>query len=130
MFALMITVNAQTTVKTPQVVNYTYSDTLAKDETFNNTYYVKAFADNLRLQVSADTLTTGYIKVQTIIAGSLDNSNWTNIDTLVVAGSGASAYGVKLSQNTFYNYLKVTVKAIDSTQYVEPKYYLLIDQKE
>lgn len=129
LFAFFGITNGQDLVRNTGVQTYEYGDTLVKDSTYNNVYYVSTFVDNLRLQMESDTLKTGYIKVNAIVSGSLDYSNWYNIDTLSVAGSGASANGTLLTSNVFYNYIKVTVKAIDSTQYVTSKYYLLIDKE-
>lgn len=128
LFVLTLSVNAQTLIKAPTTVAYAHADTVKKNTTFSKTYFVQNTRDILRLQVNVDTLKAGYLKVQSIISGSLDHKNWTDIDTLVVKSEGAKHFGVKLSQNAYYNYLRVTVKAIDSTQFVRVKYYLLIDK--
>lgn len=110
------------------VKSYHYSDSLKKNATITQYYYIPDFCENYRLQTDCDTLSAGYIKVSTIVYGSLDYSNWVSIDTLVTAGSGASATGNALNTNIYYNYLKVVSKAVDSTQYVDYKYKLLIDK--
>jgi len=121
--------SAQELIKTDGVVNYTYGDTLYKDSSFNKVYYVSNFAKTLSLQLDADTLKTGYIKVKGYVYKSLDNSNWSLIDSVSTSGNGFRASNYKLLQNFYGNYVKINVTAIDSTQYVNANFHLLIDKE-
>ena len=127
---------AQTLVKSDQVIHYTYDDTLIKDATFNVTYYIKDFAENARIQVVTDTMASASdtVSIQTIVSRSMNNVDFHSgvgdtILNLAVDSSGHKS-STALLQSIYANYLKVTVKAIDSTQNAKVQYYLLFDKND
>lgn len=125
-----VSLQAQTPTKLAEGVKYYhYSDTLEKNDVITQYYYVPDFCTSFRIQTDCDTLATGYIKVSTQVYGSLDFSNWVAIGSaLVTSGNTASATNTALNSTVHYNYLKITTTAVDSTQYVDFKYRLLIDK--
>ncbi|MFA7362098.1 MAG: hypothetical protein WC139_13780 [Candidatus Kapaibacterium sp.] len=134
---ISLNLQAQISVTADKVVHYIYGDTLIKDATFNNTYYVKDFAVNARLTLVIDTmhLATDLPKVRAIVTRSVNNSDFYSVagDTVTASATAASGHKIATSgllSDIYANYLKVTVKAIDSTQNTKVGYYLLIDKNE
>lgn len=129
MIAFVVVGNSQTiNIKSNTVKDYVYSDTLKKNVELNQIYSISNFVKNMRLTLDADTLKDGYIKATVKVYGSLDKSNWTQIgSTLSLASATATATKDTLFKDSYYQYIKVYTKAIDSTQYVRFKYKLLFD---
>lgn len=129
MIAFVVVGNSQTiNIKSNTVKDYVYSDTLKKNVELNQIYSISNFVKNMRLTLDADTLKDGYIKATVKVYGSLDKSNWTQIGyTLSLASATATATKDTLFKDSYYQYIKVYTKAIDSTQYVSFKYKLLFD---
>lgn len=129
MLAFVVLGNSQTiNIKSNTVKDYIYSDTLKKNVELNQIYSISNFVKNMRLTLDADTLKDGYIKATVKVYGSLDKSNWTQIGyTLSLASATATATKDTLFKDSYYQYIKVYTKAIDSTQYVSFKYKLLFD---
>jgi hypothetical protein len=134
---IAIGINAQTVVTSDKVIHYTYGDTLIKDATFYNTYYVKPYALNARLTLEIDTMASAvqHPKVNAILSRSVNNLDWYSVagDTVVAASTIASGHKIATSGligDIYAPYLKVTVKAIDSTQNSKVKYYLLIQKNQ
>jgi len=126
-----------TTVTADGVKFFLFGDTLIKNATFNNTYFVKDFAVNARLTLVIDTmhLATDLPKVQAIITRSVNNSDYYSVAGDTVTALATTASGHKMAKSAlltdiYENYLKVTVKAIDSTQNTKVKYYLLLDKNQ
>lgn len=122
---------AQTAVKYDQVISYSYTDTLTKDDVYTSTiYYIKDFAENLRFQVQGDSISDGYTKLSSVVYGSLDNSNWTAMGSAVVlSATGADSDGAVYT-NQFYDYVKIVITAIDSVQNSDFDWNLLIDKND
>ena len=134
---IAIGINAQTVVTSDKVIHYTYGDTLIKDATFNNTYYVKPYALNARLTLEIDTMALGTDtpKVVAILARSVNNVDWYSVagDTVTATATTASGHKIATSGligDIYAPYLKVTVTAIDSTQNAKVQYYLLIQKNK
>ena len=136
---------------------YAYSDTLEKDDTISQYYYIKDYCQDLRIQVNMDTLAAGYLKANTVVYGSLDYSNWSALtgditgtalsatfaadstitgtntysgtSTISTAGT-TSATSTTLFKDVYYKYIKVTTIAIDSTQYGDFDYRILFNTNE
>ena len=122
--------NAQASTKLSEGIKYFhYSDTLEKNDAITQYYYIPDFCVNLRIQTDCDTLATGYIKTSTQVYGSVDYSNWVAVGSaLVTSGNGASATNTALNSGIYWPYVKITTTAVDSTQYVDFKYRLVIDK--
>lgn len=120
------TLTSPKAITTDQDYYYLYGDTLEKDAAISQYYYVKDFCQDIRIQSQVDTLAAGYLKIRTIVYGSLDYSNWYTLDTLDIAGQ-TSATGSLLEKDVYSKYLKLTTTAIDSTQYGEFKYRILFN---
>jgi hypothetical protein len=111
------------------VKSYVHSATVEKDDAVTNYYYIPDFCTAFRIQTDMDTVAAGYIKVSIQAYGSLDYSNWVAIGSaLVTSGAGASATNTALNSTVHYNYLKIVGTAVDSTQFIQYKYKLLIDK--
>jgi hypothetical protein len=124
-FALIA--NSQTLVKSDQVISYTYADSLEKNDVVTLNYYVKDFLINARVTVVTDSIISGYTKTRTITYGSIDYSNWVNLDTISTAGlNGGTATNLRTS--VYYPYYRVKTTAIDSTQSTRLKVYILFDK--
>lgn len=121
---------AQTVVKSDVVKYYNYTDTLSAtgDSVYQGTtYYVADFVNTLKFQVSADSLEAGYTKLECVLLGSLDNSNYYSLgDTINLAANGADV-DLATYTSVLYNYIRPKIRAIDSTQYSTFSWYLLID---
>ncbi len=175
LFLVPFLVNAQT-LASPKAITadkeyyYLYGDTLEKNAVISQYYYVSDFCQDIRIQLDLDTLEAGYLKVNTVVYGSVDYVNWntltgnvtgqlftrsaatgavsldfaadstitgtyvpvnytsTNVGTSTIATAGAtSAASSTLYKDVFYNYIKVTSTAIDSTQYGQFKYRILFN---
>lgn len=83
-FLVPLLVNAQT-LASPKAITadkdyyYLYGDTLEKDAAISQYYYVSDYCQDLRLQLDLDTLAEGYIKVNTVVYGSMDYANWVTL---------------------------------------------------
>lgn len=134
---IVVGINAQSLVNSDRVIHYTYDDTLIKDATFSNSYYIKNYAVNARLTLQVDTMSTAaqHPKARAILLRSVNHVDWYSIegDTVVAASTLASGHKIATSaliSNIYEPYLKVTVTAIDSTQNSKVKYYLLIQKNQ
>ena len=112
-------ISAQTTVRSDKVVNYEYTDTLTKDDVVNVDYYVPSFPATIKVQAQCDSLATsasGYSKVNVLVYGSLDYSNWYLLgDTIELAGIGADSDTLTYSDN-YWNHYRVKTWALDTVQ--------------
>ena len=125
------------TISSDQVVFFLFGDTLIKDATFNSTYYVPSFVEHARLTLQIDTMAsaTDKGKVRAILGRSVNNVDYYSVagDTITASATLASGHKIATSNlwsDIYENYLKVTVKAVDSTQNTKVRYYLLIDKNE
>ena len=121
---------AQTTVDADGVYYYNYTDTLSAtgDSLYEGTvYYVDDFAENIMWQINADSLQAGYTKLECVLLGSLDNTNWFSLGTINLAANGADSDKASYT-NVFYNYIKPKIRAVDSTQYTDFSWRILIDK--
>jgi len=139
LMAVTFQVNAQSypvkAITADQVVYFPFTDTLIKDATFNNTYFVKDFAVNARLTLVTDTMTTAtdFVKVRAIIGRSANNVDYYSVAGDTVTALATTASGHKMAKSgvltsIYEPYVKITVKAIDSTQNAKVKFYLLLDK--
>lgn len=101
-------------------------DTLSLNDSVIYSVFVPSYCESFKLQVSQDTV-SGTAKTRSIIQSSLDYSNWTEVDTVDVTGVN---YGIGEYLNPRTQYVRIITKAIDNTQVVIPKYYMLINKKE
>ena len=112
-------ISAQTTVRSDKVVNYEYTDTLTKDDVVNVDYYVPSFPATIKVQAQCDSLATsasGYSRVNVLVYGSLDYSNWYLLgDTIELAGIGADSDTLTYSDN-YWNHYRVKTWALDTVQ--------------
>ena len=136
LFAIMavgfITLNAQTVVKTDQVVSVSIDTMLVTGNAVNFDYYAKDFLVNNRFQVKADTFTgtgTGDVVVNTIRMGSFDYVNWHNIDTVALSATDTD---VDKSDNyaMFYDYVRYNVTVAGTTDSVTVDLTFLFDVNE
>lgn len=122
---------AQTVINSDGVYYYSYTDTLSAtgDSLYESrVYYVDDFVENIRLQVNADSLQAGYTKLECVLLGSLDNSNWFSVgDTINLAANGADSDKASYT-SVYYNYIKPKIRAVDSTQYTDFSWRILIDK--
>lgn len=126
-----------TTIKTDYVVNYLYGDTLIKNASFSNVYYVKDFVKNARLTLVIDTMASAaqHPKVRSVLLRSANAVDYYSVagDTVTATSSLASGHKIATSSlisNIYEPYVKVTTTAIDSTQNSKVKYILVIDKNE
>ena len=125
--AIGMIASAQTTVKSDKVLNYEYTDTLNKDEIVYQYYYVPNFPATIKVQAQADSIVTGYTKVNFLTYGSLDYVNWYPIgDTIELASTDADSDTLTYSNN-YWTYYRQKVWAVDSTQYTDFNFQILFD---
>lgn len=128
MLGIGFSVYAQnTTIQTSGVFTkvYTVKDSLNKNDSVIYSIYTPSFIEGVKLQVTNSQI-SGTSKTTTIIQSSFDFVNWTNLDTVTVAGVGA-AMSSYINPRT--QYLRFITKAVDSAQSTVPKYHFLIDKK-
>ena len=151
--------NAQT-ITSPKVITsdidhyYLYGDTLEKDAVISQYYFVKDYCQDINLEIELDTIAAGYLKVSTIVYGSLNYRDWTtltgninsttlaatfaadsviagtvtNTGTSTISTAGATAAtSATLFRDVYFKYIKVTSTAIDSTQYGQYKHRILFN---
>lgn len=70
------TLTSPKAITTDQDYYYLYGDTLEKDATISQYYYVKDYCQDLRIEIDLDTIAAGYLKTETLVYGSLNNSDW------------------------------------------------------
>jgi hypothetical protein len=134
LFSIMIfalSLNAQTLIDKDQVVNKygATADTLNKDDSVTDTYYIKPFAENMNLFWDVDSVDGTSPKVILGFFGSYDNSEWIEIDETTITVTSGDTTFVQTSTTYLYPYIKVEIKAVDSVQTARYKYNLVIDKK-
>lgn len=132
---LSVGVNAQAfnTISTNTVFNYQFgaADTVIKNGTKTMYVYANPFCETARLQTTLVRSRGTYTKARVILSTSLDAVNWTPIDTLAFAGTGATISLVSdLKTNVYNQYLKVDIKPYDTTQTLKGKHFLLIKKPQ
>ena len=130
MLFMGFTLTAQTVVKEDKVVTYSIDTLLLTGESVNIDFYGKDFFVGSKTQVQANAYVTGSDVVMTVITkGSLDNANWTDIDTVSISGtSDNSAVGLLLTP--YYDYLRHTVAIAGTGDSVDVTLNLLFDVNE
>jgi hypothetical protein len=94
-----------------------------------NTYtiYINNFCDVFKIGVKQTKISGTRTEGHYTISGSLDNSNYTTLETLNLHGSATVTRYVESSKLTpFYPYIKVVATGGDSTGNHKIQYYILV----
>jgi hypothetical protein len=124
------TVQAQATYTKSGSYGYQYatSDTVIKNGTKTYTMYITPFAERFKLQTTIYRTRGTYTKARVITYSSIDATNWTPIDTISYAGTGATITTKSdLKTTIFEPYLKIVIAPYDSTQTIRAKHLFTID---
>lgn len=130
LFLTPFILDAQILVDTDKVINKygATADTLNKDDSVSDTYYVKSFAESSELFWKI-TNVSGASKVTIGFYGSYNHSDWITINETTL--------NIIVSDTTFtqnfinthrYPYLKTYCTAVDSVQTTKYKFNLVIDK--
>lgn len=104
------------------------SDTVIKNGTKNYILLVKPYTDRIKLQTTLVRSRGTYTKARVITYSSIDATNWTAIDTISYAGTGATITSKSdLKTSVFEPYIKITIAPYDSTQTLKGKHLFTID---
>lgn len=113
LFLIPLFINAQTLVKTDDVINKygATGDTLNLNESVTDTYYVKDFSVDSELAWSL-TEVSGDLTVTVGFYGSYDYVKWFTINETDLTVTGTDTTFVQSSGTYLYPYLKTYCKAI------------------
>lgn len=122
-------VQAQTGITSDRVIVKTIDTMLVSSESVNIDYYVKDFLVANRILVTADTALgtgTGDVVMTVITKGSLNNVDWTNIDTVSISDSDDNVAGSPLL-TPYYDYVRYTVAVAGTGDSVDVTLNILFD---
>ena len=130
--ALTYIANAQVNKTIVNDIVYTAKGTVADTVKLSGnpityTIYVKDWADGVMLGVESDSV-RGSQNTRTIIAASLNNVNYVNLDTVTIAVNGNDKWGISDYLNPKMPYIKITTSQVTSSGTTRIKYYLLINK--
>jgi len=101
------------------------ADTLIKNGTNNYVFYVKEFADYIKVGVSTVKVRGSYVKFKVVYLTSINNYNWVRVDSTTIAGTATNNFGISAKLTTTSPYVRLLASAIDSTQTVRFTYSIL-----
>jgi hypothetical protein len=89
------------------------------------TWYVKDWCNEFQLGVESDSVRAAQHS-QTIIASSLDNVNYTNLDTVTIDVNGNNKWGISDFLLPNKPYIKLTTTQVTEAGTTRVKYFVII----
>ncbi len=131
--SIAVNVNAQNkTLTTDNVFTAkgAAGDTIVQSGTpITYTIYVKDWCENILLGVESDSVRDSQ-NSRTIISASLDNVNFSNLDTVDITTNGNNVLGLSDYITVRRPYVKITTSKITNAGTARIKYYVLINKND